>query len=149
MLKVSGGRCYSLSYFHLSPLFLKRSGKQKCIKKLTGIMNNKRMKFIFFILISFILLKPVVFAQGTQTDSLFQSDSLAVNIEKPVKAAPLNAEKLAWEMMQPPGYKKQEKTPEMKSYEEILMRMKSGTAELSLILREFELTSFEKQNKKK
>lgn len=106
------------------------------------------MKIIFFIL-SFFFFFLKVSAQETKTDSLPPADSVQINVEKPVKAVPLNAEKLAWELMYPAGYKRPEKTAEMKSYEEILMRMRSGTAELSGILREFELRSFKKQNKKK
>ncbi len=70
----------------------------------------------------------------------------------PTKNSPvikINTEKIAWDLMYPSNYKKHEKTAEMKSYEQLLLRMRSGTAELSLLIGEFEKRTRNKHNSEK
>lgn len=72
-------------------------------------------------------------------------------IKTSVNTPQINPEKLAWDLMLPYNYKKIEKTREMKSFEQMLLRMKSGVGELSLLMGNlayrqagFELQSIEK-----
>ena len=99
------------------------------------------MKLLFFIFLSFLFTENVI-AQDSDLDSLLQYQKNRI-IEKP-EIVPLNAEKLAWEMMLPYNYKKQEKSSEMKSFEQMFLHMKSGVGELTLMIGEFELKTFEK-----
>lgn len=96
------------------------------------------MKFFF----SFCLLffSRAGFAQEMNADSLFHPVSPEAT-EKQVKTSPPNSEKLAWEMMYPFGYKKPEKTPEMRSFEELFLQMKRGAEELSQTISGFNLHS--------
>lgn len=100
------------------------------------------MKLLF--ILPLLLLVQQLIAQENYLDSTIQLNQETGKMDKTVQPGAIDAEKLAWEMMLPFGYKKPDKTPAMRSYEQILMRMRSGVGELSLLMGEFELNKSEK-----
>lgn len=103
------------------------------------------MKNLFGVIIALFFLN-MGFGQEIVSDSLFQPNQPGheTGTVKPAATPRENPEKIAWDMMLPAGYKKQAKSTEKVYFENLLLSVKSGVAELSLEMGEFETRPVEK-----
>lgn len=105
--------------------------------------GQKSIKIIFtLVLIFFSFFSGVIYGQALPVDTV-----MATEIKKEEKKSPVNAEKKAWELMRMEK-PRTEKSPELRAYEEMLVRMKSGAAQWGQVLAEFESYSLERKKRR-